>query len=341
MKLLMFLSIPLFLFSCTSDDPKLIDNNLKIEKSVEFVNQESSSNEPNDLFKSDRLKTDTSKKSISLDDVLDWWPGKDWIPSIDNPKFLDINSAEKDLSFLNDSSEWLSIQIWNVARFYPYNILVWHEIVNDTIDDKSFSVTFCPLCWSWIAYNRVIEWQEVNFGVSWKLFESNLLMYDDLTESLWSQSIWEAVVWEKTWTKLEFIKSDLLTFKQFKTIYPNWEVLSDKTWSFRNYNNVPYWDYDSISNTDLYFPVSNEDLRILPKEIMYAINNNWETLVFLLKDLVSEKQAEFKMWNNLYKAEYNNWLVDVTLDWKIIPGYYEMWFSWVNHNEGSGNVWRK
>ena len=134
------------------------------------------------------------------------------------------------------------------------------------------------------------------------------------------------------------IKS-LFTFEQFKNKYPTWEVLSDDTWFSRNYGVVPYGDYDF--SDDLYFPVSNTDDRIALKEIMYIVNNSWESLAFVLQDLVRQWEAELKVWENIYKAIYKDWLVDVSLDWEIIPGYYEMWFSWANHNEGSKNVWKK
>ena len=334
MKLLLTLII-FFLLSCSNNIYLNSDKNSKIDLKKDIDLSETKET----LFVDNFLKTNKSKKSIDLDKIINWWPWKDWIPAINNPKFLTIKDSEKHLEFLSSKSQGLSIKIWWQARFYPYNILVWHEIINDSLWDTKIAITFCPLCWSGIVFERIVEWKEVKFWVSWKLYESNLLMYDDLTETLWSQSLWEALVWDYTWVKLKHIKSNLLTFEQFKNKYPNWEVLSNNTWFNRNYWAVPYEDYDSSDY--LYFPVSNTDDRIPLKEIMYIVNNNWESLAFLLQDLADEWRAEIKVWKNVYKAVYNDWLVDVILNWEIIPGYYEMWFSWVNYNKGSENVWRK
>ena len=283
------------------------------------------------------LETDTSKISIDFNWILSGWPGKDGIPSINNPKFVDIDEAKKEMDFLTDNSRWISVEVGWEAKFYPYEILVWHEIVNDTIWNKKVSVTFCPLCWSAVVYNREINWEEIEFWVSWLLFDSNLLMYDNKTESLWSQSLWESVVWSYLWTKLEYEKSNLMTLEEFKNNFPKWSVLSDDTWFSRSYWYVPYWDYDE--SDDLYFPVANVDFRFNKKELFYIVNDGDESIAFLLKDLREEWTWEIKIWSDIYKATYNKWIIDVKKGPEILNWYYEMWFSWVNHNVENKNVW--
>ena len=292
-------------------------------------------------FLRDGLKTNTESTSISLRDVLDGGPGKDGIPAINEPKFVDIETAKTDLDFLKDDSRWISVQVWDAARFYPYAILVWHEIVNDILWDEKISVTFCPLCWSAIVYNRVLNWEEHFFGVSGKLYQSNLLMYDDKTESLWSQSLWEALVWDYLGQELEYMRSNLMTFAEFEKQYPQWEVLSDDTWYFRSYGRIPYGSYDE--NDTLYFPVKNQDLRFHKKELFYIVNNKdlWESTAFLFKDLREEWEWTITVWENTYEAIFKDGIVEVTLDWEIQSWYYEMWFSWITHNKGSKNVWFK
>ncbi len=314
-----------------------IFENLDEESSVGNADMDSLQIE-NQKFIWSGLKTDTSKTSINLDLVLSWWPAKDWIPAIDKPEFYSIADAEENLDFLESDSTWIAVNIWGEAKFYPYNILVWHEIVNDSVWGKNIAVTFCPLCGSAVVYNRDIDWEKIRFWVSGKLYESNLLMYDDVTESLWSQSLWEAVIWEKLWAKLEYIKSDLMSFWDFKKNYSNWKVLTDDTGTSRDYSQIPYGDY--TSNDDVYFPVQNSDERFHAKEMFYIVNNSWESVAFKLSDLREQKKVELIIWKNKYIASFEKWIVDVKVNSKDLPWYYEMWFSWATHNKGSKNVWK-
>ena len=291
------------------------------------------------IFKSSGLLTNTDKTSIDLDLVLGGWPEKDWIPSIDNPEFYSIKDAEEKLDFLNNWSTWIAVEINWEAKFYPYNILVWHEIVNDNLWGENIAVTFCPLCGSAIVYNRNVDLKKIRFGVSWKLYESNLLMYDDVTESLWSQSLWEALVWEKLWKKLEYIQSDLMSFEEFKNNYSSWKILTDNTGARRNYSQIPYGNYTETD--DLYFPVVNSDKRFQAKEMFYIVNNNGESVAFKFIDLREQKKAEITIWENNYSASFENGIVTVSVNWKDLAWYYEMWFSWATHNKWSKNIWEK
>ena len=109
-----------------------------------------------------RLQTNTANMLIPFEEILDGGPGKDGIPSIDNPTFIDVNDVEN----IPDESLGILVETSTGGRFYPYTILVWHEIVNDTIDGVPVAVTFCPLCGSAITFNRQIENEVYEFGVS-------------------------------------------------------------------------------------------------------------------------------------------------------------------------------
>ena len=292
---------------------------------------------PQFLFQSDNLATNTSKSSIDLNLVLDGGPWKDGIPAINNPKFLSQKDAESQMKYLWENSRGIVLDIWGDQRYYSYDVLVWHEIVNDEIGWEKVSVTFCPLCGSAIVYDRNVNGRKINFGVSGKLYNSNLLMYDTHDETLWSQSLWEAVVWEQLGTKLRVVKSQLMSYSEFTNAFPDGVVISDETGFSRNYGNIPYGDYDE--NDALYFPVENDDARYGKKELFYIVNNDDESVAFHWDDLRELWEAEISVWDNTYKAKFWKGLADVTLNGEILPWYYEMWFSWINHNEGNKNVW--
>lgn len=287
-------------------------------------------------FISDNLKTDTSKKSIDLNLILNGWPWKDWIPAINNPKFIKHSQVNTQLG-LNNETLWILVIDWEEQKFYPYSILYWHEIINDIIGDKYISVTFCPLCGTAIVYNRNIDWEILEFWVSWKLYESNLLMYDSKNESLWSQSIWTVVVWHKLWKKLEVIKSDVITYGNFNDNYPNWLILNEDTWYSRDYSRTPYGNYET--DESLYFPVQNTDDTLHIKELMFILNYNWDSYSFVRSKLINQWSIEYKIWEKILNITVENWEITAKIEDEIIPGYIEMWFSWFTQHPGNDNVW--
>lgn len=211
------------------------------------------------------------KSKIDVNQILSGGPPKDGIPSIDSPKFWSREEAEK---FLKDDDVVLGLEFEGEARAYPLRILNWHEIVNDTVNGKPVLVTYCPLCYTGIAFKREIEGAAVEFGVSGKLYNNNLLMYNRPNDSieeenLWSQQIGEAVTGPLTGTKLEQIIIDTVFWKDWKTKYTDTKVLSTDTGHARNYNANPYGNYEF--DTEIIFPISSKDDRLAPKAKIYGI----------------------------------------------------------------------
>lgn len=289
-------------------------------------------------FKESGLMTNTAVASIPLEKVLDGGPGKDGIPAINNPKFITADKVSKNLT---DQTQGMLVTVKNTTRFYPYTILVWHEIVNDTIEGKSLTITFCPLCGSAIVFEAEVKGEALQFGVSGKLYESNLLMYDRKTESLWSQILGEAVVGDMTGTKLTLYRSSVLTFGEAKKLYPKLEVLSEDTGHRRDYSFYPYGGYDT--NDEIYFPLSIRDTRLPAKEIMYIVNVDDTSVAFVLSDLKERKVATVEVNGKNVTAEVKNSEIEVRHEknQEILPGYYAMWFSWAIHHQKDGVVWRK
>ena len=221
--------------------------------------------------------TDGVKHNIPLDEIISGGPPKDGIPPIDNPKFVSVKEAG---NFLDDEEPGLGVVIKGEARFYPYQILVWHEITNDTIQGEPVLVTYCPLCATGITFERKISTtgEVTTFGTSGKLWQSNLLMYnrtktgEEDKESLWSQVLGEAVVGEFTGTKLRIIISDTIRFGDWKKLHPDTKVLSRDTGSSRPYGTDPYGDY--YTSGSIIFPLANQDDRLELKDFVLGIEIN-------------------------------------------------------------------
>jgi len=278
------------------------------------------------------LTTDYSKTSIDTTKLLSGGPGKDGIPALNNPTFVAIGEEA-----LEDEVQGVFVERGTDKRFYPYNILVWHEIVNDTIGGEPLAITFCPLCGSAIVFDRVVGGRTLTLGVSGLLYESNLVMFDRETESLWSQVLGRAVVGELLGTELEIESMSVLTYKVLKAKYPDAKVLSQKTGHPRNYTIYPYGDYDE--NDDIYFPVSVTDARYQAKTIMYVTPFDGRSFAFPITSLPeNDKRSVESGGTRLTLFKQDGEITVTTQGGKNLPGYYEMWFSWATHHQADGVV---
>ena len=287
------------------------------------------------VFVGGSLTTNMSVHSIEIKDILDGGPGKDGIPALDQPTFTTIEKAD---SSITDDVDGIFVVVGKSARFYPYNIIVWHEIVNDTVNGTPLVVTFCPLCGSAIVYDANVDGKREVFGVSGKLYNSNLLMYDKTTESLWSQVQGEAVVGDLVGAKLTLYPSQVISFKTLREKYPQAQVLSADTGYRRDYSFYPYGEYDSSQT--LYFPVSVNDTRLFTKEIMHVVNFNDHSIAFKVKDLkpgiiATADVSGKKLIGKLIDGE----ILITAESGERLPGYTTMWFAWAVHHQKDGIVW--
>lgn len=194
-------------------------------------------------------KTNFEKASVSLDDILSGGVGRDGIPPIDSPRFETVSQA----TWLAPQSPVIAVEINGDARAYPLEVLTRHEIVNDEIGGTPVAVTFCPLCNSAISYDRRVEGQTLRFGVSGNLLNSDLIMWDDRTESWWQQLTGEAVIGDYTGTLLDIVPSQVVGFGAFSQRYPEGLVLSgDSGNPWVTYGRNPYVGYDSDPNPFLF-----------------------------------------------------------------------------------------
>jgi hypothetical protein len=214
-------------------------------------------------------KTNFDKKIIDLRELIPGGPPKDGIPAIFKPRYEVQTEASE---WLDDKEPVIAVEINNEERAYPLSILIWHEIVNDKLADVPIAVTFCPLCYSALVYDRRILGMQPYFGVSGLLRNSDLVMYDNLSESFWQQFTGEAIVGEMVGNKLKQIPSQIISFKQFKDAYPDGTVLSKETGYQKEYGKNPYVGYDDIDQKPFLFK-GDEDERLPPHEKVIAVKD--------------------------------------------------------------------
>lgn len=197
-----------------------------------------------------------------LAEIISGGVPRDGIPPIDDPVFDDLETAR---GWLADQSPVLVFELDGDARAYPLAIMTRHEIVNDVFGDRAVAVTYCPLCNSAIVFDRAVDGAVLRFGVSGMLRNSDLVMWDSLTQSWWQQFTGEGIVGAYTGTQLEMLPSQLVSFKAFAEQYPDGTVLSPQG---RRYGSNPYTGYDSAPRPFLF--AGTPDPRLPPTERVLA-----------------------------------------------------------------------
>lgn len=201
--------------------------------------------------------TDFSRRTVNLEELISGGVPRDGIPPIDYPAYVDIHQGD---TWYEPQEPVIQVSVDNVTRAYPLQVMTWHEIVNTEFGDTSVAVTFCPLCNSAVAFDRDVDGLEtLRLGVSGMLRNSDLVMWDNQTESLWQQITGEAIVGEMAGEKLEMLPAPIVSWEAFKDAHPEGLVLSQDTGFNRNYGTNPYHGYDRIDQSPFLFDGETDD----------------------------------------------------------------------------------
>ncbi|OGL61593.1 hypothetical protein A3C09_00840 [Candidatus Uhrbacteria bacterium RIFCSPHIGHO2_02_FULL_47_44] len=212
---------------------------------------------------------------------------KDGVPAIDKPTFESVNVADQ---YLNNDGLGITVSVNGVSRFYPYQILVWHHVVNDVIAGQPLLITYNPFAMSGAAYQRTTQGTVLDFGLSDKLANSNLLLYDRATHSLWDPMTHKALEGEMKGITLTRYPSTVMTWNTFKAFRSNGQVLSRNTGYSRDYTHDPYGDY--LYTQKILFPVAHKDDRLAAKALVYGIEWNQKQKAYPVTLL--EKQSTIR-----------------------------------------------
>ena len=240
----------------------------------------------------DGWRTDFSRHSVPLGEFISGGPPRDGIPPIDDPRPVPVRDADE---WLDDREPVLVVEDGDAVRAYPVQILVWHEIVNDRLGGRPIAVTYCPLCNSSLVFDRDVDGVGLlRFGTTGNLRHSDLVMWDDRTESWWQQLTGEAVVGKLTGTRLEVLPSQTLSWADFKERHPDGDVLSRDTGHDRNYGANPYEDYDD-PDSQPFLLEGEPDRRLPPKERVVAIRHEDGGVVVPFSRLARDPIAEIEV----------------------------------------------
>ena len=234
-------------------------------------------------------KTDTIKHSVDLSEIQIVLP-KSSFPTLDHPKFV-TKSEGMQMFFKNEPV--ISIEINGFAKAYSLNILTMHEIANDTLSGKPILVTYCPLCNSSMVYDRIINHNNIEeileFEASGMLRNSDMVMLDRKTESLWQQSMGTAIVGTYNETQLDILPSMIISVEEFFSRYPDGQILSKKTGFTeveKRYGYNPYTKYDDKTNPiEHFFDSEKVDKRLPAMERVVDIESDNDYKIYCFTDV--------------------------------------------------------
>lgn len=263
---------------------------------------------------------------VPIEQILSGGPGRDGIPAIDKPRFVFANSA----GVPGPDDRVLGITRNGISKAYPVAILNWHEIVNDQFNGEPIVVTYCPLCGTGIAYRSRVGGRTLDFGVSGLLYNSDMLLYDRQTESLWSQIRRQAISGKMKGDKLEPVVLTHTRWQDWQQRHPDTLVLSTDTGYRRDYSRSPYAGYSK--SRELFFPVQARDDRYHPKELVLGLelDGRFKAYPFselkksggVVHDLFAGQQIEVR-----YDAANKNAAV-FDKEGRALVGVTSFWFAW-------------
>lgn len=270
---------------------------------------------------------------VPLDEVMQGCPARDCIPSIDKPVFR--SASEPGLT--SDEDLVIGVKIGEQARAYPIFILNQHEVVNDRIDNVAFAVTWCPLCGSGLVFDRNIGSGETELGVSGLLVNSDLVLYDRASNSLWQQITGAAIAGPRRGQQLRSLPMSLSSWAQWRGAHPGTQLLSEQTGFERDYSNKsPYGDYDRSDR--LLFPVMGAaGLRLHPKTVVYAALVGDRPVAISERALLAEARVQMEFdgaaltWTRLADGR-----VRARVDGDPIGAVHRVfWFAWISFHPGT------
>lgn len=210
-------------------------------------------------------------------------------------------------------------------------ILNYHEIVNDTFGGEAIAVTFCPLCGTGMAFLAGQGGRRRTFGVSGLLYNSDVLLYDRETQSLWSQLMRQAVSGSMKGTMLEQVALTHTTWRDWRRRHPETRVLSVDTGFSRDYWQDPYAGYSATDGT--YFPVNHLDRRYHPKERVMGVELHGAAKVYPFAELSKlERPLCDRLAGRRIRVEFDpaNQTARVLDEYgEEIPSTIGFWFAWM------------
>ena len=205
---------------------------------------------------------------------------RDAIRPLTDPAYITVDEANR---LYVDGSPMIHIDVDGDVRAFPLEILIWHEIVNDVVGGVPVLITYCPLCNTAIAFDRRLGDSTLSFSTTGLLRNSDLVMYDLETESIWQQIGGKALIGDLVGANLAPIASGIVAWAQFREAFPDALVLARPPNPNPNADPIPYGAnpyslYDDVDAEGdfrrLYRGEEDDRLRFADRVVGLTINGD-------------------------------------------------------------------
>jgi len=192
-------------------------------------------------------------------------PPRDGIESVNEPEFVAVEEAH----WVAKRNPVLGVAVGEEAHVYPVHLIEPHQIVNDEVGGVPVVVTYDPLVAVPRTHRREVDGRTLSFGVSGLVYNSNFLLYDRETESLWLQFTGEAIAGPMAGKKLERIPIRQELLGSWLSRQPLSRVLSRPRPTKIDYRYSRYTRY--MVQDKIVFPVTARDDRFHAKELVLGV----------------------------------------------------------------------
>lgn len=214
---------------------------------------------------------DLSNLNVPRDLIAASGFAKDGLPPLIDPLIVvqsDLAAIHRQLrsyhigKALVDDELVIGVEINGQARAYPLRILALHEIFADTLGVQPILVTYSPLTDSAVVFDRHIDGELHEFGISGLLYNSNTLFYDQHPDpnqqSLWSQLAFQAISGPAAGTELTLLPFQVMPWGAWHAKHPDTTAVLPRN-DFKRYKRVSYTMYYGVEK--IHYPV-----RALPSD---------------------------------------------------------------------------
>jgi len=269
---------------------------------------------------------DVGNASIPLSAIQSGGPPRDGIPALQRPAFINADQPGAP----QPQQRVLGLSLNGDARAYPIAILNWHELVNDQVGGRPVLISYCPLCGTGMAFSAEAAGYELSFGVSGLLYNSDVLMFDRQTGSLWSQILSRAVSGPLVGSRLQQLVLEHTSWQDWLSRHPDSRVLSPRTGHERDYSRNPYAGYATSST--VMFPVGHQDQRYPAKSWVLGVELDGQYRAYPFAELerragpLQDRFAGHQLTIDYDRESRNARLLDA--DGSQLPTLTAYWFAW-------------